>query len=177
MNSLIRSNIEAIEQMLSFIQQLNNTEYQYSAKPYVDSTIGQHLRHILDIYTAVLNAAEEQTANTIDYNIRRRGAALETQRSAGIEELQQLSERLLKRVTKPLDCAVVVTSETSINEYKNETFPSTLARELCFAASHLTHHLAIMAIIAKLSGKEVCSSMGTAPSTATFIREQAVSSI
>ena len=177
MNNLMHSNIEAIEQVLDFIQQLNNAEYQYSAKPYVDSTIGQHLRHVLDIYTSVLTVAEDNTNNSIDYNIRRRGAALETQRSAGIAELELLRDSLLKRVTKPLDGVVVVTSETSVNEYKKDTFQYTLARELCFAASHLTHHLAIMAIIAKLSGKDVCSSIGTAPSTATFIRDQATAAI
>jgi len=63
-----------------------------SIKPLFDSTIGQHLRHILDLYMALI---EPHGTGNINYDIRRRGIALEHQRAAGIAELRQV--KLLPR--------------------------------------------------------------------------------
>lgn len=47
-----------------------------------------------------------------------------------------------------------------------------MGRELCFVSSYLTHHLAIMAVIAKFFGHKVNEKLGVEPTTVIFLRNQ-----
>ena len=172
MSDFINSNIETIDQVIEFIEQLSDVEYQYVAMPYIESSIGQHLRHVIDIYVSVLNSIENKKVDIVDYNNRRRGADVETQQAIGLIELKQLRSRLQNNQDWQLESEIKVLTEISLQSHSNQVFQSNLARELCFASTHLTHHLALMAVIAKLNGKKVCSSVGVAPSTATYTREK-----
>ncbi len=53
---------------------MSDDTYQYISKPYVQSSIGQHIRHLIDNYLALQQGCE---INHIDYNWRRRGAQVE----------------------------------------------------------------------------------------------------
>ena len=63
---------------------------------YVTSSIGQHFRHIVDLYLALRNAATEDVCNvtTIDYDQRRRGASIETCKVTAVDELLQVKQWL-----------------------------------------------------------------------------------
>ncbi|WP_250654773.1 DinB family protein [Alkalimarinus coralli] len=187
MNSSISGSLETIDQMISFIEGLSDKEYQYIAKPLFDSSIGQHLRHIVDLYLALMSSAQLGRINsaktirsastaspvsTINYDIRRRGALIETEKQTGLSELADIRAWLIQNSHTNMTQEVWISTEVSLSSQTTELFKSSLGRELCFASSHLTHHLAIMAAIAKVSGKDVDSSIGLAPTTATFTREQ-----
>ncbi len=172
MNASLDANLESIDQMMGFIHSLSDEDYQFIAAPWFDSSIGQHLRHIIDLYRALVNAAETQQ---IDYDVRRRGASIETQRAVGIEELMEVRNWLSSLSVDDIKKAATVKTEVALSAECVETFASSFGRELCFASSHLTHHLAIMAAIAKMAGKQVDPKLGLAPATASFIRQQAES--
>lgn len=188
MNRSISGSLETIDQMISFIEGLSDKEYQYIAKPLFDSSIGQHLRHIVDLYLALMSSTQLghidsaktirsssaiSPVSTINYDIRRRGALIETEKQTGLAELADIRAWLLYNEHTNMTEEVWISTEVSLSSQASELFKSSLGRELCFASSHLTHHLAIMAAIAKVSGKEVDSSIGLAPATATYTREQA----
>jgi len=167
MKSIIGGSVESLEQMLEFIESLDDTVYRQSSKPLFDSTIGQHLRHILDLYMALINP--HRTGN-VNYDIRRRGIALEHDRAAGIAELQLVKQWLGNIDPSQLEQPIMINTEVSISSVQTSEIPSTFGREICFAASHLTHHLALMAAIAKYLGQQVDAGLGVAPCTATFLR-------
>lgn len=171
MNDFIDSSMQTLEQLSCFIEDLNDTEYQYSAKPWFNSSIGQHLRHIVDLYMALMNHN-----GLVDYDARRRGAAIETQRLVGLEELNTIKQWLLNLNEEDLNTDLHISTEVSLQSQQALQFRSNFARELCFAASHLTHHLAIMAVIAKMSGRKVDDTLGLAPATATFARNEMLQS-
>lgn len=168
MNTMINGNLESLDQMIYFIESLSDEEYQQAAKPWFDSSIGQHLRHILDLFFALVNSTESD----INYNIRRRGAPVESSREVGLQELQQVRDWVAKISVETMHKETVVHTETALSHQQTDQFKSSFGRELCFASSHLIHHLAIMAAIAKMSGKFVDERLGLAPATATFVREQ-----
>ncbi len=64
----ISGNLEAISQGIELCEQLNQNHYVHKAVPYVQSSIGEHLRHIIDLYLAVKN---EQNVGVVDYDHRR----------------------------------------------------------------------------------------------------------
>ena len=166
MNKIVTGNLESLDQMISFIDSLNDAEYQYIPKPLFDSSIGQHLRHILDLLLALVNSTNEE----INYDVRRRGALVETDKQQGLKELNDVRVWVSNISNNEINRGVLVHTETSLNTQQTDSLKSSFGRELCFASSHLVHHLAIMAAIAKMAGKEVDSKLGLAPATATYER-------
>lgn len=161
-------NLESLDQMIMFIDSLSESEYQYIPTPLFDSSIGQHLRHIVDLFLALMNGANEE----INYDIRRRGAPIETDSNIGLKELNEIRDWISKITEDDINQNTLIHTETALHTQQTDTFKSSFGRELCFASSHLVHHLAIMAAIAKMAGKNVDSTLGLAPATATFVREQ-----
>jgi len=161
--------IESLDQMIDFIDSLDDATYQQAPKPLFDSSIGQHLRHILDLYIALI---KHHRIGAINYDVRRRGIELEHVRITGIAELRQVKNWVSSLATDQLTQDVIISTEVSISSIQTSQCRSSFARELCFASSHLTHHLALMAAIAKYLGLQVDAGLGIAPSTATFIRTQ-----
>lgn len=169
MNKIINGSIESLEQMIDFIKGLTDEAYQTAPKPLFDSSIGQHLRHILDVYMAIIKSEKFEVVN---YDIRRRGLALESVRIEGLAELNIIHNWLLDLDETSLSLPTNVQTEVSVCSEQAAQMSSSIGRELCFASSHLTHHLAIMAAIAKFLGHEVSDELGVAPTTATFLRSQ-----
>ncbi len=169
MNTCVTGSLESIDQMTTFIAGLNDAEYQYSAAPWFDSSIGQHLRHIVDLFLALKDRTK---TDDINYDVRRRGASIETIRKIGLAELSDIRQWMISITEDDINQKISVSTEVALSSQQTETFASSFGRELCFAASHLTHHLAIMAVIAKMAGKKVDPTLGLAPATATFAREQ-----
>ncbi len=170
MKNIIGGAVESLEQMIEFIDGLDDVSYQQSAKPLFDSSIGQHLRHILDLYMALVQPHGD---GLINYDVRRRGITLEHERGAGIIELRQVCDWVKRLELTVLQQQIIVSTEVSISCVKISEMTSTFGRELCFASSHLTHHLALMAAIAKYVGQQVNANLGVAPCTATFLRNEA----
>ncbi len=169
MNNAVAGSLESLDQMITFIDGLSDSDYRYIATPWFESSIGQHLRHIVDLYLALMTPSNK---NAIDYDVRRRGAPIETNKSTGLKELADIRCWLMKLTANQLSQQSIVSTEVSLSTQQSEKFVSSFGRELCFASSHLIHHLAIMATIAKMAGKTVDPTLGLAPATATYTREQ-----
>ena len=169
MNKVIKGSIESLEQVIDFIQGLSDETYMQIPEPLFNSSIGEHLRHILDLYMALITANDLQNIN---YDVRRRGLALETDKEEGIKELYIVCDWLKSLDVTLFDMNTNISTEVSVSDKVTASFSSTVGREICFVSLHLTHHLALMAVIAKFLGHSVSQNLGVAPTTATFLRSQ-----
>ncbi|WP_257280188.1 MULTISPECIES: DinB family protein [unclassified Endozoicomonas] len=169
---VLLGNQEAVEQMIGFVSGMSANDYRFSDSGLFQSTIGQHLRHVLDLYEAVRSSSDE----LVDYDIRRRGLLLEHEKNAGLAELKDLLQWLQALKAEDLALEVVMKTEVLLSASSSVRLKSTLGRELIFASSHLIHHLAMMATIAKVAGNRIDPSVGMAPATSTFNRGQLVTS-
>lgn len=169
MIKVINGSIDSLEQMIDFIDGLSDEVYKQAPTPLFDSSIGQHLRHILDLYMALIMASDLQTIN---YDVRRRGLALETDRGEGLKELVLVCNWLKSLDEAVLELPTTISTEVSVCSEQTANFLSTVGREVCFTSAHLIHHLALMAAIAKFLGQTVNADLGVAPTTATFLRSQ-----
>jgi len=169
---VLQGNWEAIEQGVGLLNKLTDAQYVYVAEPYLHSSIGQHFRHILDIYHSIINALHSENTASIDYNLRRRSSIVETNRVAAIDELRECSFVLGKLNAVKIQSRVEIITEVLLSSSQSFAFSSSVARELIFASSHAVHHFAIIGIAAKLQGIDTEESFGVAPATATFFRLQ-----
>ncbi len=173
--AVITGNIEALDQGIELVENLTDEQYQYVASPYVSSNIGQHFRHLVDMFFSIVNGSE---SGEIDYDFRRRGASIESSRLVAISEMKNIKNWLLNiqkntQIVEGLNQPISLKSEVTLNQTSSVTFESSLLRELVFTSSHAVHHYAIINIIAKMQGVKTDTSLGIAPSTASFLRDSA----
>ena len=162
---VIKSNIEGLEQGISLLTAMTNEQYCMRAKPYINSSIGEHLRHILDLYYAL-----EKNSDVINYDVRRRGALVETCRLTGLRELQQTKTWLLALEPNMMENKVTMLTEISVLDTQTVQVETSLIRELIFVSAHAIHHYALMDASAKLCDIETPKDIGIAPATLTALR-------
>ena len=168
MHKVILGSIEVLHELVQFIQQLDDDSYSCSPLPLFNSPIGSHVRHILDIYQALMQSEH----NFIDFDLRRRGAEVETKRLVALKELVEIENWLMALDQSQFETVKIVKTEVCLSQQNSEKFTSTFGRELCFASSHATHHLALLVAIAKSLNISINGQLGIAPATATFLRKQ-----
>ncbi len=160
------------------LDRLTDTQYASAPQTYLQSSIGQHFRHIFDLWFALINpvvASKQKDAQIIvDYDRRRRGAEVESKRSVAMDETSQILAAL-ENIKKDMDphLPLVVLSEVGLDQSLIVRAESTLARELVFVSSHATHHFALIGQVAALQGVEVAKDFGVAPATRSYLRETA----
>jgi hypothetical protein len=148
----------------------------------VKASLGQHIRHSLDhIDRAVAAARFDNPSKVILYDERRRGGPDEADWNAaqkrinGIDMALQeiMNEKYEGRHSTVFDSvdACFMLSGDDTTDY---ILPSSVARELAFAAHHAIHHLAMLRIICetKAVGLDLPADFGKAPSTLNFHRTQ-----
>jgi len=160
--------IEALEQGNDCLKSLSDDQYNWAAAPHISSTIGEHFRHLLDLFHAI-NLAN---GKVIDYNFRRRGHAVEKSRTTAIKEIDHLIYWLENMSHAELISPVTILTEVSMTETQVHSMSSTLERELTFVALHANHHFAIAKVAISLLDLKVSDSFGLAPNTLSYLRGQ-----
>jgi hypothetical protein len=166
----LEGQLETVQQAKEFLLDLTAENYQVVIKPHFISSAGTHMRHILDHYLALQDGLNQGLVN---YNKRNRFSSVEICPQTALLEWQKI-EKWLEEVSQlDADMPLTVACETSINKTQNTQTQSTLARELVFVSSHAIHHFSLLAVINSLLGNKDEVNFGIAPSTATYIRQQA----
>ncbi len=166
---VIKGNIETIHQALSLLEAIDAKSYCYICTPYINSSIGQHIRHIIDNYLVIVNGFDQKHIN---YNIRRRGALVETCIETAKQELKEIQTWLYALEDSTLETPITIVSEVCLEEERSDHLVSSLHRELIFVASHCIHHMALIGVAVKLQNIETPKHFGLAPATATYVRQQ-----
>jgi len=175
---VIQGCIEALEQGLECLTSLTDEQYLATAKPHVTSTIGEHFRHLLDLFHAVYNAhnknseQSKHSTSVIDYNLRRRGHTVETSRQRAISEITHFIHWLEGVTEGELKASVELVTEVSMTHQQAQVMASTLERELTFVALHANHHFAMTKVTISLLGINVSEDFGLAPTTLSYLRGQ-----
>ena len=164
----IQGAVEILNQGQEFLLAISDSDYLTRAKPHVSSSIGEHTRHTLDLFHALIL----QENATIDYNTRRRGHPVEFDRSIALKEIQYVINWLERLDHDDLKAPITVQTEVSMDTQVLANLPSTLEREITFAALHANHHYAMIKVITTFLDVETCNTFGYAPTTNSFLREQ-----
>ncbi|KAJ2557888.1 hypothetical protein EV175_001077 [Coemansia sp. RSA 1933] len=141
------------------------------------STIGKHVRHILDHFSLFLAAAAAAAdpaveAPCISYSHRERSPGTETFVKEGQRAIMNMVARLrsLKNGHMPQPDSPVTIEDTlppsaSHQKEGDSAFVSSWARELWFCTHHMIHHNAIIACLMHEAGLHPPKEFAYAPST------------
>jgi uncharacterized damage-inducible protein DinB len=160
------SYVDVIEQAISLLEDISLADYQEVLAPHFSSSIGAHIRHIVDHFLALKHAS---MSGEINYNKRNRHADVEQFPHSAIVTCESITAWLKETCsTQLLNQRVLVTTDIDISHTKAATCESTLERELVFVASHAIHHYALIRIIRHMQGKDLPEFFGYAPSTISY---------
>ena len=165
----VLGNLEAIDQCQQLVTQVSDEDYGRSLQPYVQSSIGEHVRHVLDVYHALMTGSD---GDLVDYNQKRRGSDIETNRRVALAEIDRIRQWLRNLDRRALVSVCTVRSELTLQGRNISDIESSLRRELVFAASHVIHHSALIGVCARLCNLPTDELFGVAPATASYWREQ-----
>lgn len=159
---------ETLNQALTVLQLLSDDDYTVQPKAEL-SSIGAHIRHIIDHFNAVRLGLR---TGVVDYERRSRGGELERDKKAAVSELTQLIAWLDHLQHETLFINLNVRAEISVGEPCIANAQTSLNRELMFVASHAVHHYALVNIILHTLGYQVGTGFGVAASTFQSFKSQ-----
>lgn len=145
--------IAAIEKNLQkaiyLLTTISEEEYRdNSIKPYY-SSIGGHIRHIMDMFDCIFQVNE---MGEIDLTARKRNVQAEQEIKVGLAYVTSTISKLKSIKNEDLTLQVFVTDDLGLGKI---TVPSTLAAILAQANSHATHHYASIGYIINYLGIEL----------------------
>lgn len=152
------------DQIQQVLNQLTDIEYAYQNKALLNATIGQHVRHIIELYIELNNGYENGVVN---YELRKRSLQIETDKIFACDQLNILT----KSLNKP-DKKLLLETDYSMNNLSTIQVQTNYFRELIYNLEHTVHHMALIRV-ALLSYKSiiVADDFGVAVSTIKFKNE------
>ena len=163
----VRDNIEALAQGRDLLAGLGAPAYTKREPLCFNSSIGGHMRHVIEHYDSFLQARH---SGVVDYEARARDVRIENEPEFAVMRLEQLREELSALGDDFLESGMSVRSEMGGREEPASHNLSSVGRELEFLLSHTIHHYALIAVVCAVGGKATPVDFGVAPSTLRFRR-------
>lgn len=152
---------EAKTILLSTLNMLNHLNYDdYTTKIHLlgDSSIGEHTRHIIELFQQLMEGYEH---GEVDYDKRKRNPEIQQNIDCAIESLADIISSLEKQNKEIRLSGAVLGEELDIR--------SCYHRELLYNIEHCVHHQAIIKIGLLFLEKDiVCEGFGVAESTKIY---------
>lgn len=148
-------------QLSNSLEQLTPEQYTQRSKVILNATIGQHVRHIIELFICLDKGYE---TGIVNYEKRKRDYRIETDKDLAKELLHLVYTRLTKK-----DKALLL--EVSYDEHSNEMFTvaTNYNREIIYNLEHTVHHMALIRVgINEVSSVIVPEGYGIASSTIKY---------
>jgi hypothetical protein len=148
-------------QLSASLELLSDSQYTHASTILSNATIGQHVRHIVEMFTCLENGYE---TGIINYEQRKRDIIIETEKSVAVGLLKKIYEGL-NRENKSL----VLKAAYNENSEDIIDFDTNYFREIAYNLEHTIHHMALIKVgIREVSDMEVPEGFGVASSTIKF---------
>jgi len=140
--------------LIDFLKVIHQDDYVKPSVILSGATIGQHVRHSIEMYQCVLSNYE---TSEIDYAKRKRDIVIETFPLHAIDCLKEIVNTIEK-------------SDKALTLIDNEhSFATSYQREIHYCNEHTIHHMALIRVgIQEIGGYALDASFGVAPSTIKY---------
>lgn len=156
----LHAHLEVLVQQLRSISEI--TYADTSLDPCFGSSIGAHVRHIMD---HIRNLSE--SGEIIDYEARHRGDPIETSRDLALQRIADCQTAIITRMRKFASYGSIRISAIPSPGHTPLTLSSTLERECLYVIDHTVHHLAMIRTLLARAGHACPSTLGLAAGTPT----------
>ncbi len=160
---------ENLLEIKNLILKLSDDDFVYKSNLLSQSTIGQHVRHIIEFYRSSINKTIE---NVVNYDKRERNILIETDRIYAISKIEKIC---LALNDKNENHNLLLEGNFSFKEGVTVQIQTSFFRELAYCLEHSIHHQALIKIALKELNIEdiIPKSFGIAPATNRY-REKCV---
>lgn len=151
-------------QLSASLDQLSQQEYVQPCKTLFSNTIGQHVRHIIELFQCLENGYE---SGVVNYEKRKRDIEIETNKDFANSLLQKIYAGL-SRSNKELIL------EAAYDEHSIEAIniSTNYYREIAYNLEHTIHHMALIRVgINEVSSIELPEDFGVASSTVKYRKQ------
>jgi len=126
------------DQLHQALNQLTDIEYTYLNKALLNATIGQHVRHIIELYIELNNGYE---SGVVNYELRKRNLQIETDKIYAADQLCIIANSLNK-----VDKILLLETDYSMNNLSTIQVQTNYFRELIYNLEHTVHHMALIRV-------------------------------
>ena len=137
---IINASKEICNQLFRVCDNLENKEYAYCSSLLLGSSIGKHMRHIIEFYDILRLGSD---IGEINYDTRGRNIQLESELESAKERLTSISN-WLESLSVNKNLSVYFRFNLENDEVKQVR--SNLMRELAYNLEHAIHHMALIRI-------------------------------
>jgi hypothetical protein len=158
--SAIISNV--LNELADLIAQMSSDEYTMRSVNLSGATIGQHTRHIIELFQCLYDG---YNGGTVNYEKRKRDIRIETDKDVAILCMEDILSNICKEDKHlMLDASFAGDTKISVNSSYN--------RELIYNLEHAIHHMALIRVgILELTSISLSEKFGVAPSTIEYRRK------
>lgn len=152
-----------LDELIRLLQQLSNEEYSNPCVQLSNSSIGEHTRHIIELFQCLENQYE---SGVINYDQRQRNILIQTNTDFAIEKIVAIQNNLDKENKN-----ILLQQKIDGKEIQTE---SNYYRELLYNFEHSIHHQALIKVaILQYTTITIDENFGVARSTIEY-RNQCV---
>ncbi|NJN77220.1 MAG: hypothetical protein HC803_01910 [Saprospiraceae bacterium] len=154
-------------QVADLLDIINNQYYSQSLSTFNGSSVGQHIRHVIDFYLCLISGSND----FINYDNRERNPLIETDCLTAKNFIEIIAQKVQ---SMDIEQKVMVSSSFVDDEEEQLiSIPSSVGRELMYAYDHAIHHLAMIKIGMQIHFPEIAISkdLGVAPSTLKYRKQ------
>lgn len=158
---LIPSLYKTLNELVSLLNQLSNDDFTAPCEGLSNATIGEHTRHIIEMFQCLGNQYE---GGIVNYDARKRDYRIQTDTGFALESIAEIKNQL-ERPNKRLVLQQLIDGEELCIE-------SNYFRELLYNLEHCIHHQALIKV-AVLQSKhlQVDEEFGVARSTIEYRKQ------
>lgn len=157
---LLKKTEELVSQITKALRDITVKQYSESLAVLNNASIGQHLRHIIELFQEMDKGYKY---GVINYEKRTRNRELEINPLVAIESLKAIPEYI-----KRSDIELELETDYCIMEKNPIIISTTYYREIIFNIEHTIHHMALIKIGLAESGISSANDFGVAPSTIKY---------
>jgi hypothetical protein len=160
---LLPSINKTLNELIDLLHQLSNAEYSNPCEHLSNATIGEHTRHIIELFQCL---EKQYESGIVNYDKRERNVLIQTDTDFAINQIQIIQNNLSKK-NKKIKLQQVIDGEKMDIE-------SNYNRELLYNLEHCIHHQALIKVAILLSDTiKIDENFGVARSTIEY-RKQCV---
>jgi len=150
----------AFGQIEEVLHGLSPEQYSTPSNTLFNASIGQHVRHIIELFTELQKGYE---TGTIDYEKRKRDCNIETDKYFALQQMEHIVSNIAME-----DKELLLQSRFGNGEQKI-SMATNYYRELVYNIEHAIHHMALIRVgVNELATIVVDENFGIAPATIKY---------
>ncbi|SFB26439.1 hypothetical protein SAMN05660845_2280 [Flavobacterium swingsii] len=150
-----------LEELKDLLNQLSNDDFALPILYLGNSSIGEHTRHIIEMFQCLLNSYE---SGLLNYDDRQRKNLIQTDTNFAIQSIDDILKSIERENKSIVLKQLLFETYTSIE--------TNYFRELLYNLEHCIHHQALIKVaVFQLEDIQVTENFGIAPSTIEYKKQ------